>query len=280
MRVLRETIASEGRRAGFSRTCFYAPWSRDLRRCRETPRLRSSHLLARTRHVAVLRQHILHARGQFHGVPARHAALGSAHGEPGLCGRQGQHRLGSGRARADSPQLGWPDARSRRRPLRMGWVFAGRQTAFLVQSRERICDHLERNESSGRLSISGAQAQLRMDERFAPRPHRRSFEVAAQSLDRGFDEAAERRHVHPRAATGRAAGSAQVPTDPKTKAALDLLRGWDARETSDSAASGSDGSLDLPASRKGIPRRRVAAERCASDRRTGYGRDARHAGEA
>ena len=48
--------------------------------------------------------------GNFRRLPARHAALGSAHREPGVRGCEGQHRLDSGRTRADSPQLGWADA--------------------------------------------------------------------------------------------------------------------------------------------------------------------------
>ena len=60
------------------------------------------------------------------------------------------------------------------------------------------------------LSISGTKARLRVDQWLPPRPHRRSFEVAAKSVDRRFDEVAERRHLNSRAPVGGIAGAASA----------------------------------------------------------------------
>src|ERR1044072_4194744 len=68
-------------------------------------------------------------------------------------------------------------------------------------------------------------------------------------------------------------------SDPKTRAALDLLRGWDGVERAESAPA-AHGGMDCTASWQGIPGCGVAAECCRGKHYHRYRRDARGPEEA
>ena len=97
--------------------------------------------LAAARHGALPGQRRPHAGGRLERVPRGGARLGGPGREPGLRGRGRQHRLAAGRACPGPPQLGWPAARPRRRPLRMGRVPHPGRPAHRGQPGARLAGH-------------------------------------------------------------------------------------------------------------------------------------------
>ena len=172
MRVLRETIDVKGAAPVSTELVFTRHGPVIYDDACQTSRLCRSHLLAGARHGSLLWQRVLHARQQFRRIQARHAALGSAYRESGLCGCEGN--------------IGWvPGGLA---PIRPNWDGLlpvpgdGRYEWAGFWPGDKLPSSY--NPASGYVTTSnemnlpadypyrGAQARLRVDQRLPPRAHR------------------------------------------------------------------------------------------------------------
>ena len=145
----------------------------------------------------------------WNGFKKAMAELGRALREPGLRRHLRQHRLDRRRALAPASELGRPDARSRRWPLRVVGLPEGRGAAPGLQPGDGLVRDRERDEHPGRISRSRAQGRLRVVGPVADHPHQGGPVVQGQDHAGGLDGPADRRLLGQRTAADQASGAAE-----------------------------------------------------------------------